>query len=982
MQNRTLLTLVLAVGVGLLAALVIPSVAVSSVTLSPDDGTIVFSDNFSTDPNTSGRWTIHRYADDSSNETSWDSENKVLYLTRAVGPRATAMFADYQLESTQWQASFRYKAGGGSGADGFVFMFYKDAQAYGRPNAGGTLGFLVAETSWDPVPGYGIEFDSYYNTSDPSSNHIAIIEDTPQNHLISTNDGRTEDNIWHDVVVEFDNGHIEVFVDGDGVISYTLAAPDYTYTGVGFAAATWSYHNNHIIDDFVLTTMSGPTFSISGRVLDNNAVPIPDAVISAGAGVSVSTDASGYYTVTGLITGTYTITPNDDCYTFSPVSRTVNVPPSSTGQVFTGISKYDLSKQPIVFVHGWHGGANSLQEDEQLSFFIDYLGAGYAENCNLWYAQGVSEDNRLHQNAERIQATLRQAYDHISAYDPSFDGHFDIIAHSMGGINSRAYLESDRYEHDQTYRGGIRIDNLFTLGTPHGGAGDVPTALLFAALALREDFWGDLPSVCELTPLYMSWFNLRHRQPDGVCYRLLGGNINEQIPFLEMLYAWPNDLLVSQASAHFLGYFPLSLKWRRTVKEYLPDMHGYKWQLSFLRSYVQPRTTFDECIKDYVGVSSYSCSSSSPTALETTAPAESTPTSYRVTPFVTGIITTGQSLTGTLAIDSSGHTGFYLAWYEGDLDFTLVAPDSTVVNTTTAEADPNVSFLALDALLSTEIYVITNTLTGTWAFTVTAVTLPYTMPYAVYAVLDTPINLALSTDAEWYTGGSPMAITATLMYSATALTGASVQAEASRPDGATEIIVLLDDGAHNDGAADDGVYGGQYSGTTVGGYYGVIATASGSYASQDYQRSAQAIFAVSPGTASLSGTYSDQAEDADSNGLYEYLVVQMGLDVTQAGDYSLAAVLEGTGDQYIDHAITDVTLGAGSQVVTLRFDGDAIRGSGLDGPYTVTQVLLMDNSEIAVKLDEAHDAWTTAAYNHRQFGSSWRIYLPIVLKNY
>jgi len=641
----------------------------------------------------------------------------------------------------------------------------------------------------------------------------------------------------------------------------------------------------------------------------------------------------------------------------------------------------DLSKQPIIFVHGWHGGANSLQEDEQLNFFIDYLGTDYAENCNLWYAQGVSEDNRLHQNAERIQATLRQAYDHIIACNPSFDGHFDIIAHSMGGINSRAYLESNLYKDDQEYRGGIHIDNLFTLGTPHGGAGDVPTALLFAALALREDFWRDLPSVGELTGAYMLWFNARHRQPDGACYRLLGGNVNAQHPYLAPLWPAPHDLLVSRSSAHALTYFPLSSKWPRTVKEYLPDMHGYHPRLGSWRSYVRPRTTFDECIKSYLGVSGYSCSSSSSTALETTAPAESTPTSYRVTPFVTGIITTGQSLTGTLAIDSNGHTGFYLAWYEGDLDFTLVAPDSTIVNTTTAETDPNVSFLALGALLSTEIYVITNTLTGTWAFTATAVTLPYTMPYAVYAVLDTPINLALSTGAEWYPGGSPAVITATLMYSATALPGATVQAEVSRPDGATETIALLDDGAHNDGAANDGVYGGQYSGTTVGGYYGVIATASGNYASQDYQRSAQAIFTVSPGTASLSGTYSDHGEDGDSNGLYEYLVVQVGLDVTQAGDYSLAAVLEDTGGQYIDHATKDVPLGAGSQVVTLRFDGDAIRGSGLDGPYTVTQVLLTDNSQIAVKLDEAHDVWTTAAYDHRQFGSAWRIYLPLILRN-
>ena len=629
----------------------------------------------------------------------------------------------------------------------------------------------------------------------------------------------------------------------------------------------------------------------------------------------------------------------------------------------------DLREQPILFVHGWHASATSLRTDDQLSFFIDYLGPDYAENCNLWYAQGVSETTPLHQNAERIQASLREAYDHISYWDPSFDGHFDIIAHSMGGINARAYLESDLYKDDQNYKGrGIHVDNLFTLGTPHGGAGEVPTAQLYALATRWKELLGDLPSIIELSIPHMALFNLMHDQPDNVCYRLLGGDIYEQLPFLSVIWPFPNDLLVSQVSAHSLGYFPLSLKWPKVVKEYLPDMHGYTSDLSFLRSYVQPRDTFDQCIKDFIGVTGASCPGASATTLE--APATiTTPTSSPMTPFVTGVITTGQSVTGTLAIDTSEHTAFYLAWYEGDLDFTLVAPDSTVINTTTAKTDPNVSFLALDALVSTEIYVITDTLPGTWTFTVTAVTSPHTMPYAVYAVLDTPINLTLPTNAEWYPSGSPAVITATLMYSATALTDATVQVEVSRPDGATQTIALLDDGAHNDGVPSDGIYGGVYFDTIVGGYYSVIATASGNYLGQDYQRAAQTIFTVSPGTASLSGTYADYPEDNDGDGLYEHLAVDVDVSVSVSGDYNLSAVLEGVGEKFISHAMEGVTLTVGSQVVTLEFDGDDIRDSGLNGPYTVTEVLLLDESEIAVKLDEAHDVWTTAAYDHRQFGN-------------
>jgi hypothetical protein len=44
------------------------------------------------------------------------------------------------------------------------------------------------------------------------------------------------------------------------------------------------------------------------------------------------------YTVTGLLTGTYTLTPTLAGYTFEPVTRTVSVPPDASGQDFTAVA--------------------------------------------------------------------------------------------------------------------------------------------------------------------------------------------------------------------------------------------------------------------------------------------------------------------------------------------------------------------------------------------------------------------------------------------------------------------------------------------------------------------------------------------------------------------------------------------------------------------------------------------------------------------
>lgn len=221
-----------------------------SDTNGPGDDNLLFSDDFSTDPNFNGLWNIIRYAFDFENEAGWDSQEHVLFLTRAVSDKAVAMFANHALTERFWEATFRYKAGGGTGADGFTFMFYKNQAAYGRPGAGGGLGFILHDNI--PVAGYGIEFDNYHNNFESSDRHIALIKDNVDNHLTSRNDPRTEDNQWHDARIAFNSGRISVYVDNDRVLEYTIPNVDYTYSGVGFSSATGGEHNNHIIDNFEL----------------------------------------------------------------------------------------------------------------------------------------------------------------------------------------------------------------------------------------------------------------------------------------------------------------------------------------------------------------------------------------------------------------------------------------------------------------------------------------------------------------------------------------------------------------------------------------------------------------------------------------------------------------------------------------------------------------------------------------------------------
>ena len=77
------------------------------------------------------------------------------------------------------------------------------------------------------------------------------------------------------------------------------------------------------------------TYVIRGQVADTSGNPVSGVIISASAVLTTSTDTSGIYTLSGLLTGTYTITAIQSGYTFTPTNRLVTLPPNAINQNFT-----------------------------------------------------------------------------------------------------------------------------------------------------------------------------------------------------------------------------------------------------------------------------------------------------------------------------------------------------------------------------------------------------------------------------------------------------------------------------------------------------------------------------------------------------------------------------------------------------------------------------------------------------------------------
>ena len=484
----------------------------------------------------------------------------------------------------------------------------------------------------------------------------------------------------------------------------------------------------------------------------------------------------------------------------------------------------------------------------------------------------------------------------------------------------------------------------------------------------------------------MYTFNNVHSQPDGVCYRLVGGHAFEQdLPWwLQLWYGplqfVPNDLGVYRWSAHELASW--DDRYPNVLVGSTPDMHGYfdKLGLDQYRSFVYPSDTFDAFIGPYLGAGLGQCTPGSQ-AQAFLAESTSSPPPVPSVLITSGAVVSGTVIDGSFQANWGGQSVFYLNWPLGDLDLCLTDPDGSLIDPTTAQTDPNVGYFELDALARTATYVFTDTLAGTWGYTITASSVPYTMPYRLIALPSLPVAVTAQASG-WQPQGQPAIISGTLTYSVTTpLTGATVQAFISRPDGMLDTLDMYDDGAHDDKATGDGIYGNSYIGTNVGGFYAVVVEAAGVYQTEPYTRTAETSFSVATGAASLAGHYSDQPRDTNGDGYYEWLDIGVQISVAQVGTYTLAADLVAGDGSYIGHAVLYTGLSTGAHNLTLSFDGDDILESGQDGPYTLTNVLLVDAERASLLLDQADDAYQTAAYNHGQFGPGLRVYLPVILRN-
>ena len=120
----------------------------------------------------------------------------------------------------------------------------------------------------------------------------------------------------------------------------------------------------------------------------------------------------------------------------------------------------------------------------------------------------------------------------------------------------------------------------------------------------------------------------------------------------------------------------------------------------------------------------------------------------------------------------------------------------------------------------------------------------------------------------------------------------------------------------------------------------------------------------------LTGNYNDYGTDTDSNGLFNYLTVDVEVILANPGNVVASARLMDSNGEEIIWATNTAWLDAGlPQNILLNFDGRYIYGNMVDGPYYVRDVYVYHTGDPTLP-DYVYDAHTTTAYSYTEFEGS------------
>ncbi len=137
------------------------------------------------------------------------------------------------------------------------------------------------------------------------------------------------------------------------------------------------------------------------------------------------------------------------------------------------------SRTPIILIHGIHGNLTNTGDDpqsrtkdeyfEKLIFFLKNSNPAFIHEYKIYRFHYKSDYLPIYQ----ISRSLRNRIDDLVKQNSQLENKkFVLIAHSMGGLVARSYMNEHDTDYGPTFqgkKGGERISKLIALATPHHG---------------------------------------------------------------------------------------------------------------------------------------------------------------------------------------------------------------------------------------------------------------------------------------------------------------------------------------------------------------------------------------------------------------------------------------------------------------------------------------------------------------------------------
>ncbi|MCX6152764.1 MAG: Ig-like domain-containing protein [Candidatus Kapabacteria bacterium] len=126
----------------------------------------------------------------------------------------------------------------------------------------------------------------------------------------------------------------------------------------------------------------------------------------------------------------------------------------------------------------------------------------------------------------------------------------------------------------------------------------------------------------------------------------------------------------------------------------------------------------------------------------------------------------------------------------------------------------------------------------------------------------------------------------------------------------------------------------------------------------------------------ITDKYSDYGIDDNSNGLYNFLAIDVEIEITSDGEYLINGQLVDSSNKEIGWASFTKSFTRGVYNATLKFPGENINAYKVNGPYFLKN-LQVYNTKNTDQSDYRDSAFTTSIYKFTQFENS---NIPVVLK--